>query len=705
MLRRVRKFTINHRLMLYTIILLFLATAVTGFSSYELAKVGLNRRGETILKNGVKAALMVIEQKQEDVDLGYIPLKEAQEQVKELLLGPMQADGTRPIQSPIDLGANGYFIVYSTTGEEIMHPILEGQNVWDVVDLDPMGGDFLLVQDKIKKALAGGGFTTYAWSVPFEDTIRKKIVYSEYDPKWGWVVTAGSYINDFNREAQNILFVTIGVAVIVLLAGYLAASRYINSITGPLINLEETMKRAKHGNYITLEPLKRLDEIGSLYQGYNAMITAIKDATERLKQKDETLHSYAYFDTLTGLPNKFSIKEYIDTRLRETPGQCHFVLMDIKDFKLINSVYGGDYGDFILKQIACVLKEHAHDNLVFARLAGNEFAAWIEDVTDQRIIELIENFKGYLSQHLVKEGAPHHLEYHFSCSGNPEFNKSFDDYYQHASIALQHAKDNNVMEMLCFKEDMYSSLERSSQIKDFAERAIRNKEFFLQYQQKVNSATGEIVGVEALARWHHKELGVISPGEFIPLLNRTHLIHSFTEFVLLQALDDLPRIQAKYGSQVSVSINISPNVFFMSNFEILLKAAITERRIDPSHVYLEITEDVFIGDLKMVQQIIMRLQAFGVRISLDDFGTGYSSLNYIANIPLDEIKIDKQFIDRIHLDDKSRLLLKSIVDIAHGLDCMVVAEGVEHPEQLDVLSAVNCIIIQGYIYSKPESLS
>jgi len=704
MIKRIRKFTIKHRLIIYTFALLFIGIFITGLVSYELAKDGLNRRGETILKNGVKSALAIIEQKQYDVQMGYIELEVAQEQVKELLLGPMQMDGTRPIEGPIDLGKHGYFIIYSTAGDEIMHPFLEGENVWDVVDLNPRGGDFYLVQDKIEKALDGGGFTKYSWSVRNDDEIRDKIVYSEYESDWGWVVTAGSYMKDFNEEANIILGVTLSISIIMIMIGCLVSYKYIESITRPLIRLEKTMELAKRGNYITIDPLKRQDEIGNLILGYNSMIMAIKSGIERLKEKDEVLYNYAYFDTTTSLPNKLFFKELIEERLKVCDKICQLVLMDIKDFRSINSIYGGDYGDFILKQIAEILKEYENDSIKFARLSGNEFGAWLEGYDNKEAANMIYLLKKFLSKKLSIGGGHHYIEFYFSCSGDMIRPSSFEEYYQNASVALKHAKDLNDMNLLCFQEDMYRKLERSALIKDLAEQAIKRDEFIIHYQKKVDINKKEIVGVEALTRWNSKELGNIPPSEFIPLINNTSLIYSFTEYIMLKAFDELPTIQERFGDEVTVSINIPPNIFYMKSFEEGLKKGIRARGINPKYICLEITEDVFIRDFRKVQTIIKNLREFGVKISLDDFGTGYSSLNYISKFSLDEIKIDKQFIDSIHIDPKTQLLLKSIIDIAKGFEYIVVAEGVESNEQIEALKAIDCSIVQGYIFSRPEPL-
>lgn len=677
-----------------------LATTLSiGIPSYYISKKALDAKGESILKNGVKSAIMLIEDKNRDVLSGAITLEDAQESIKTIMLGPMNADGIRLINNPIDLGENGYYIVYSLNGEEILHPTLEGEIVWNVVDKNPkLDEPFYLVQDKIEKALNGGGFTRYTWNLPYEEKLEEKVVYSEYEPKWGWVVTAGTYVTDFNKEANLILNLTILLVVFVVLGGIFLSSKYISAIVNPLMTVEKGMKAAGYGDFREVETIKRTDEIGSLINGYNHMINAIENANKKIK-------TYAYYDQLTGLPNRNMLKEHINERLSSGCTEYHLILVDIKDFKVINSIYGNDYGDKIIVLLSDYLKKFKENKVKFSRGSGDEFAAWVENWDVVTLNDSLMTMREDLNNILFANGHLNRLDFYISSCNYDETNKTFDMIYQKASIALQFAKINKIFTHVIYENEMFSGIERQSVLKSQVESALDHKEFALYYQSMNDVTTNSVVAVEALARWFSPTLGTVSPLEFIPILNKNNLMIEFSKFVIGRALDDFPKISKQYNDDIHLSINVSPSMFLWDQFIVFLTSEIQSRGINPNRIFLEITEDIFITDFKLVKSIFDELRSLGIKIALDDFGTGYSSLNYLRNFEFDYIKIDKMFIDDIHLDQKSLTMFKTIVELAHSLNSRVIAEGVEEKIQVDLIEQSGCAWIQGYYFARPEPLS
>ena len=269
--------SVKGKILFLTIAVLLIANISIGVIGYVVSKQQLNEKGETILQNGVDMAIQMIDLAQKDVEKGKLSLEDSQERVKEYLLGEMQSDGTRPNKSPLDLGEHGYFVVYGQDGEEIAHPSLEGQNMWDVKDKSK--NEVLLVQETIKKAKDGGGFTYYDWFLPGSESTGKKIVYNKLDPNWGWVVTAGSYEMDFNRGAVNVLkYTSMWILVSILIAS--AVIYYFSNIMGKA--LEEVAKRAdKISNLDVSEDisdnlLKREDEIGMLAVSFQRIIDNLR---------------------------------------------------------------------------------------------------------------------------------------------------------------------------------------------------------------------------------------------------------------------------------------------------------------------------------------------------------------------------------------------------------------------------------------------
>ena len=697
-----QRFTLNKKLILYTVTILMIATVITGTVGFFLSKSALEKKGGEILKNAVLTAMVIIEEKQDDVSRGFLREEEAKAYVKDVLLGPKQPSGLRPVGSPINMGENGYFIIYKPSGVLELHPYLEGQDVLNYQN--PINPEQFFIQESIEKALNGGGFTKYHWQYPTIETIGEKVMYSVYDPYWGWIVSATTYTSDFYSDAVMILIVTFVVVISVLIIGFFVSNRYLSNMIKPLLQLEESMARSKEGDLNFVEVSTRKDEIGEVIRGYNQMIMSIQQATTDLLAKDKKLHHYAFFDNLTTLPNKLSMQEYANERIQRPRTERMFFLMDIKDFKMINSVYGMEYGDRVMDHVGSILKSFQSPYIFFARMAGNEFAAWVENYDVVEIKNLIEEFKNVINKKLSTESNLHHLEFHFSLAGDISKVNSFDEIYKQASVALQFAKENSDTQLVIFEESMFHRLERLSQMRDSLEKAIDNKEFTVFYQEKVHGITKSVVGVEALARWENNGLGFVSPVEFIPMLNKGTLIHPFTHYIIEEVFKDFKDLQLKYHKHIQISINLSPNVFFEKGFADRLIEKSKSLKVPPNQVILEITEDVFIGDMPSVLKIIHHLRSEGFKISLDDFGTGYSSLNYLASMPLDEIKIDKKFVDFIHLDEKSRLMLKTIVNLAKELDYLIVAEGVENQAQVDILLEHGCNVIQGYYYSKPQAL-
>ncbi|MEC2071972.1 methyl-accepting chemotaxis protein [Alkalihalophilus marmarensis] len=290
---------LQRKLIIISLCLLIIPSVAIGVTSYVVAKQNLDEQGRINIENAAQMALYLIESMNEQVESGAMSLEEAQEQVKEQLIGPLRADGTREITSNVDLGEHGYFVVYDEEGLEVAHPTIEGQNVWDVQDID--GAYF--VQEQIQTALNGGGFVTYHWSLPDQpDSNEPKIMYNAYDPNWGWVVTAGSYMLDFNEGAKAILVTTLITLAVFITAGLIAVTLFARHISKPIKQLTHTVKRIAAGD-LSVETLnmKRKDEVGELANHTNQMkhqltevITKLSDTTSQLAAYSEELNASSY---------------------------------------------------------------------------------------------------------------------------------------------------------------------------------------------------------------------------------------------------------------------------------------------------------------------------------------------------------------------------------------------------------------------------
>lgn len=311
-----RRFTftgsIRSKLIAMTSILLILPILVIGFVSYQIATTELNKKGEVILKNSVEQVLQLIDSKQDEIKMGNKTLEEAQEEVKVYLLGKKNSSGKRSINKNIDLGENGYFVVYDENGLEIAHPSLEGKNVWNVEDKSGKG--FMLVQEQIKAALSGGGFVYYTWTLPNSEKIGEKISYQEQDPHWGWIVSAGSYMQDYNKGSSAILKALIFILVGVTALGLIAIILFSKHISEPIKVISNNLEDVSRGNLKMNElNISNNDETGKLAQSFNSMVRNMKGLISTIQESSLTVMKFSdSLETIT-TDNSRAINEVTTT--------------------------------------------------------------------------------------------------------------------------------------------------------------------------------------------------------------------------------------------------------------------------------------------------------------------------------------------------------------------------------------------------------
>jgi EAL domain-containing protein (putative c-di-GMP-specific phosphodiesterase class I) len=295
------------------------------------------------------------------------------------------------------------------------------------------------------------------------------------------------------------------------------------------------------------------------------------------------------------------------------------------------------------------------------------------------------------------------LEFYLSYS---EHNSGSDirESIHKARLALTYAKTNNESSLVAYDAILEKIIRREEQMKERIEYALENDQFEVYYQPKINTITKEIISVEALARWKDGLLGKVSPNDFIPLIEKMNKTIDFGKFIVNKVFSDFENISQKYGNHVRVSINISPSHLISGGFTTFIKNSIINHNIASNRVIIELTEEVVIGNLNKVSKNINELKKIGVAISLDDFGSGYSSLNYLARLNIDEIKIDKTFVEQINRDHKVNVLLDMLIKLSKAYHLNIVAEGVETYEQYDFLKTLGCDEIQGYLFYRPEAL-
>lgn len=458
--------------------------------------------------------------------------------------------------------------------------------------------------------------------------------------------------------------------------------------------------KAKSGKYIWIQSRGKalFDKFGKAYQmaGSHSDITA-------LKEYEQKLEFLAYHDQLTGLRNRLSLKERVE-ELNESDNEIKYALLfvDVDNFKYINDTMGHSFGDKLLINISERLIDIQKNYSVVYRVGGDEFIILVEHYNKKDEIEKIavNTLKAFKS-HFEVVGMSLYTTASIGVSIFPEHGQDTDTLLKNADIAVYKAKETGRNRIVFYNEPMNEAIAERMKFEKHLRKALDNSEFELYFQPQMEISSGKISGFEALIRWRNSELGFVSPQKFIGIAEETHLIIPIGEWVMKTALHFLNKLNTLGYGDLSVSVNISMLQLLQDSFVDLVVENIERERLHPRQVELEITESILMESYEMIAGKLKQLRTLGVKIALDDFGKGYSSLNYLRQLPITTLKIDKSFVDTISMRDKNKSLTDLIVKIGRSMDLCVIAEGVETQEQMDYLVKHRCHKIQGYLFSKP----
>ncbi len=439
-------------------------------------------------------------------------------------------------------------------------------------------------------------------------------------------------------------------------------------------------------------------------------VTVIEDCTER-KRAEATIHHQAYYDPLTDLPNRRLFLDRLDQALsqcRRHQARGAVLFLDMDRFKTVNDSLGHAVGDRLLCEVAARLTALLRGADIAARLSGDEFVVMVADLQGGEA-------QAQHAAHTLAQRIMEALSAPYTLSGRtlrvtpsigfvlfPRANETAVDVLKHADKAMYQAKAAGRARVCGYLPSMQAEAERRVALEHDLRRALQEEQLALHYQPQVDAA-GTIVGAEALLRWHHPQHGAISPGEFIPLAEESGLIVELGEWVLEEACRCLRRLEAIAGLP-RLSINISPRHFNQPDFVGNVEALIARTGIAPQRLLFELTEGVLIDNLDDAVATMQALKRVGVGIAIDDFGTGYSSLSYLKRLPLDELKIDRSFVQDIG-NANDAAIVQTIIAVSRHLKLNVVAEGVETADQLAFLQANGCARFQGYWFYRPLPLS
>jgi len=423
---------------------------------------------------------------------------------------------------------------------------------------------------------------------------------------------------------------------------------------------------------------------------------------EDLQDSIDRTYTLAYYDQLTGLANQYLFRKSLDDKVKENrPG--YLVIFNIRNLGLINSLYDDETGDQVLLQIAHRFSQMSTNEELLARISGNEFGLWIQVDSDNEFLRRIDEFQDYFYAHFDVPKVTKRIEFNISYKMY-EPGMDIEEVYHQAKLALTYAKTRESHAVIPYDERLEDILKEESFLRDRLEIALFNKTFEVYYQAKLDAIQKKVVSVEALARWNDEVLGRVSPMVFIPALEKMNHAVKFGRIILKKVLGDVNALKTKYSEEIKISINISPSHLISKGFVPFVDGLVQELDINPQDIIFEITEEVMIENFEEVRSIFEKLRHVGFRISLDDFGSGYSSLNYLVKLDIDELKIDRSFVEQIETNNKIDIMFEMIMRLAHDYKLNVVAEGVETFGQYNKLLEMGCHEIQGYYFSRPEPI-
>ncbi|GAA4977462.1 putative bifunctional diguanylate cyclase/phosphodiesterase [Actinoplanes utahensis] len=457
---------------------------------------------------------------------------------------------------------------------------------------------------------------------------------------------------------------------------------------------------ADRRDQLVMRTVKRIG--GGLVALYLVLALLAWWTTRSLRRYAADQRHHALHDALTGLPNRVAYRAWAEQRLEQARRDGEHgavVLVDLNRFKEVNDTLGHHAGDDLLCQVSERFRAGLGPRDILARLGGDEFALLLPGRSGPEAVALLEDIRERLGAEMVLDGVPLSIEASFGIALYPEHGSGVHDLKQHADMAMYQAK-RGTADIVVYSGDNAAHPHQWLKVQAELRHALERDELVLHYQPKVSLPDGEVEGLEALVRWQHPERGMVPPGDFLPAAEHSGLIVPLTEWVLRRALTDQLGWTAA-GQSWAVSVNVSARNLEVAGFPALVARLLAETGTPAHRLVLEVTETALAGDVATVERVIAEVAALGVGLSIDDFGAGFTSLSQLRGKPVAEIKIDRQFVKDVAHDPQSRAIVRSVIELAHGLGSRATAEGIETAEIYRWLIEAGCDEAQGYLIGRP----
>jgi diguanylate cyclase (GGDEF)-like protein/PAS domain S-box-containing protein len=439
-----------------------------------------------------------------------------------------------------------------------------------------------------------------------------------------------------------------------------------------------------------------------IYKGMPAIMGMLSDITEH-KMAEKKITQMALYDSVTELPNRYFLNFQLKDSLENSKKNEKLVALmfiDLDRFKIINDTMGHNFGDIVLKRASSKIKKCLLEKDFMARYGGDEFIIVLEDASIDRAKQTAEHIVKRFSNALSVGEHSIDITPSIGISLYPMDGSDAETLVKYADTAMYHAKSLGRNNYKFYEPQMNQELSRRIRMENGLRKAIENGEFIVHYQPQIDFTSGDICGAEALIRWNHPECGIVPPNEFIPLAEETGLISSIGEWVLKAACMQNKTWQEAGLKPINIAINVSYQQLRHKGFVDSIRKVLKESGLAPQYLELEITESI-LKDIDELKAVLDEIGPMGIKLSIDDFGVGYSSLSMLQHLAVNNLKIDRSFIESVLENPKSAAIVKTIIDMGKNLDFNIIAEGIEHKEQVDFLKQNNCNIGQGYLFSRP----
>lgn len=471
-----------------------------------------------------------------------------------------------------------------------------------------------------------------------------------------------------------------------------------------MVNIRKRSKAERAAIAVGQKLKDSYKELELAYQEVTTTKNELSDKYEQLKKSQDKVKQIAYSDYLTGLPNRVALVEMLDNVMATLRVDEVIAILDIDidNFKDINDTMGHSYGDELLLDVTHRLEEIFGKTDFLARIGGDEYAILVQNISDpselEEKIELIHNAFVLPFTIATKE---FFVTVSVGISIAPKDGKTTQSLLKNMNSAMYVAKERGRNTYCYFDNSINQKMLDKLELQSELRKAIEEDQFVVYYQAQMDLAKGKVVGFEALARWKHPTKGIVAPAYFIPLAEENGMIVEIGKKILKEACLQLKLWDQMGYHDLSMAVNFSARQFKDKNFLDMVYDIISETEVNPKQLEFEITESVALDDFEFTIDMINRLRLIGISFSLDDFGTGYSSLSYLKKLPVNNLKIDKSFLDTVLVDNSDQKIIHTMINLARNMDIDVIAEGVEYIEQEVFLKESSCHKAQGFYYSRP----